>query len=1579
MWHDKKEYFRQSDGEFPGYRRGTGLIPRIVFLLFLFLALAVGESGQALSDGTVSLTPQERQWLSQHDGQVRIGITVIPPQIIRDNVGYQGLSIDYIRLMERKLGCRFKLVPFATWNEVIQAAKMRRIDTIFAAQKTPDRLAYLLFTEPYIELPNMIVVRKDRQGAYSLKEMKGWSVAVSEGSAVQEYLLKEFAYLDLRPVHDELTGLMKVSLGEVDAMVVEISRASYYIEKAGILNLRVAGNAGLLYQLRFAVRNDWPVLSGILDKGLSSITGEERREISRRWIIVGEKSIFATRAFRISLVAVAGGIALTVIVVVVWNRTLRRTVRQRTSQLQQELAERKRAEEELRRLTLFQRTILDNAAYGIISASPDGIVSSFNPAAERLLGYTADEVVGKQTPACWHDPEEMARRALRLSGELGETIPPGFEVFVARARSGPPDENEWTFIRKDGTRVPVLLSVTALRDESGRITGFVGLTYDLTERKQAEEALLEGEALLNTLLNAIPIPVFYKDRDGRYLGFNRAYETFFGATRDQLIGKTVFNISPRELAESYRAKDSELFESGGVQQYESQVKNTHGVLRDVIFNKAVYTDSQGTNIGLIGAILDITELKQAEEALRESEEKYRTIFQNSPLGIFRSSFEGRFLDVNPATAKILGYDSPEAVIREIYNIAEQIYVRTGDRQRIVSEQLGSADITHYVNRFRRKDGSEFIANLYLKTIHDTEGRPIYLQGIVEDITEHKRAERDIALMNFALNNVHEAAFLIDENAHFNYVNEYVCRALGYSRDELLGLGVPDVDPDFPAELWPSHWVDLKTQGSLTFEGRHRAKDGGIIPVEISANYFEYDGKGYNLALARGITGRKLAEEERLTHLRFFESMDRVNRAIQETNDLEQMMSDVLDVVLSIFGCDRAYLMHPCDPEAESWVIPMERTTPEYPGSKVLGVDLSKDAGVAGKLRLLLSSDGPVNMGPGTPYMLSGTTAEQFSISSMMAMAVYPKVGKPWEFGIHQCSYNRVWNPEEERLLKEIGRRLADALTSLLSHRDLLESEAKYRLIVDTAIEGICSLGPDTMITFVNARMAEMLGYAGPEVIGRPFTDFMFEEDAPDHLRKMENRRRGLSENYERRFRRKDGETVWTQASATPILDDEHRFKGSFAMFTDITERRRAETKVKEQLYFLQQLLDSMPIPVYYKDVDGVYLGCNAPFETLVGMPRSEIVRKTAYEVLPKERADIHHEADLALLRHPGIQTYEVGGIYKDGKHHDAIFNKATFVDADNRVAGIVGAQIDITERKQMEEELRRLNEELEQRVEARTNDLEAKRAELEESQGALMNIVEDLNEKSGELEQANSRLKELDRLKSMFIASMSHELRTPLNSVIGFSSVLLNEWVGPINAEQKENLAIILRSGKHLLNLINDVIDVSKIEAGKIESVQEEFDLHDLVYEAVSLVKEEFGEKGLDLRVAAAHQQMRTDRRRLLQCVLNLLSNAVKFTEQGGVTVETQIVQSPGTTPAAGVAEISVTDTGIGIREEDIGKMFQPFVRLSSPLQATVPGTGLGLYLTRKLAAEVLKGDILLTSEYGKGSRFTIRIPLVAP
>ena len=458
-------------------------------------------------------------------------------------------------------------------------------------------------------------------------------------------------------------------------------------------------------------------------------------------------------------------------------------------------------------------------------------------------------------------------------------------------------------------------------------------------------------------------------------------------------------------------------------------------------------------------------------------------------------------------------------------------------------------------------------------------------------------------------------------------------------------------------------------------------------------------------------------------------------------------------------------------------------------------------------------------------------------------------------------------------------------------------------------------------------------------------------------------------------------------------DEVARLGRSFNAMMGVIQAR--EDDLRRLTLFQRTILDNAAYAIVSVAPDGIISSFNPAAERLLGYTADEAVGKltpTCWhdpEEMARRALQLSEELDetvppgfdvfAARPRRNLVEENEWTFIRKDGTCVPVLLSVTALRDESGRITGFVGLTYDLTERKRAEENLFRLNTELEERVESRTHDLEVKRIELEESQGALINIVEDLNEKTEELEQANAKLKELDHLKSMFIASMSHELRTPLNSVIGFSSVMLNEWVGPVNAEQKENLSIILRSGKHLLNLINDVIDVSKIEAGKIESVPEEFDLHDIVFEAVSLIKKELEEKGLVLRVSSPSQMMSTDRRRLLQCLLNLLSNAVKFTDQGGVTVETRIVQVSGEKPEAGVAEISVTDTGIGIREEDIGKIFQPFVRLFSPLQPTVPGTGLGLYLTRKLTAEVLKGDIMLISEYGKGSRFTIKIPVGVP
>ena len=264
---------------------------------------------------------------------------------------------------------------------------------------------------------------------------------------------------------------------------------------------------------------------------------------------------------------------------------------------------------------------------------------------------------------------------------------------------------------------------------------------------------------------------------------------------------------------------------------------------------------------------------------------------------------------------------------------------------------------------------------------------------------------------------------------------------------------------------------------------------------------------------------------------------------------------------------------------------------------------------------------------------------------------------------------------------------------------------------------------------------------------------------------------------------------------------------------------------------------------------------------------------------------------------------------------------------------------DIYERKQLEEQLSFLNAELELRVRART----------------------------AELEQANIRLKELDRLKSLFIATTSHELRTPLNSIIGFISMTLQELSGGLNDEQKDNLSRAYGSALHLLSLVSDVIDIARIEAGKAEIFVEHVLLDRVVSEATGAVAPQLRSRGLTLEVEVpSGTALFTDRKRLLQCLINLLGNAVKFTEKGGVRVMARSTDD--------AVELSVSDTGIGIARQDLARLFEPFERLESRLRVKTGGTGLGLYLTRKLCTDILQGTISVQSKEREGTTFTLTV-----
>jgi PAS domain S-box-containing protein len=338
-------------------------------------------------------------------------------------------------------------------------------------------------------------------------------------------------------------------------------------------------------------------------------------------------------------------------------------------------------------------------------------------------------------------------------------------------------------------------------------------------------------------------------------------------------------------------------------------------------------------------------------------------------------------------------------------------------------------------------------------------------------------------------------------------------------------------------------------------------------------------------------------------------------------------------------------------------------------------------------------------------------------------------------------------------------------------------------------------------------------------------------------------------------------------------------------------------------------------------------------DEVVGMPLAAFNTPASGEAL-RER--------LELIDKVGHLAYDSMHVRKDGSTFPVSVDVTVVYDERGAVQFRIANIQDITERRAAEEELSRYREHLEELVEERT----------------------------AELRDVNERLREATEAKGRFLANMSHELRTPLNSVIGFTGMMLQGMTGELNAEQEKQLGMVYRAGKQLLRLVNEVLDLSKIEAGRMRPVPVDFDLGALVDDVAATVRPLADEKDLALRVVTddAGARLHTDRDKAAQILLNLLANAVKYTEAGEITLSARVT--------GGRALVTVTDTGVGVSPEDLGRIFDEFEQGGGPRRAG--GTGLGLAISRRLAG-LLGGTLDAASRPGHGSAFTLALPLTLP
>ncbi|UCG46159.1 MAG: PAS domain S-box protein [Phycisphaerales bacterium] len=262
--------------------------------------------------------------------------------------------------------------------------------------------------------------------------------------------------------------------------------------------------------------------------------------------------------------------------------------------------------------------------------------------------------------------------------------------------------------------------------------------------------------------------------------------------------------------------------------------------------------------GRVWSFRDVTERKKAEKALRRSEERFRGVFENTLVGLYRTTPDGRILMANPALVRMMGYPSFE----ELSQLNAEDSFSEGQKRSTFKDRIErDGQVMGMESAWRKRDGSTLFVRESARAIRDEHGETLYYEGTVEDVTERKRAEEMLRLMQFSIDHSSDAAFWMTPDARFVYVNEAACRSLNYSREQLLSMSVHDIDPDFPPEVWPEHWRQVKERGSFSLESHHRTRDGRMFPVEIAVNYVEFEGKEYNCAFARDISERKMVERK----------------------------------------------------------------------------------------------------------------------------------------------------------------------------------------------------------------------------------------------------------------------------------------------------------------------------------------------------------------------------------------------------------------------------------------------------------------------------------------------------------------------------------------------------------------------------------------------------------------------------------------------------------------------------------------------------------------------------------------------
>ncbi|MBL7120108.1 MAG: MEKHLA domain-containing protein [Dehalococcoidia bacterium] len=1168
---------------------------------------------------------------------------------------------------------------------------------------------------------------------------------------------------------------------------------------------------------------------------------------------------------------------------------------------------RKRAEQRVWESGERFRALIENASDAVAILNAEGIIVYESPSAERVLGYGPQDLVGKPMLDFVH-PDDVSNVAGIFASILNNPRTPMSTELRFRHK-----DDSWHWLEGVGNN---------LLDDP-QVQGVVANYRDITERKRAEQASRESEDRYRDLLENANDLIQSVSPDGHFLYVNRAWQEALGYNEEEIAGLSLVDIIHPDSQAHTTEAFQQLLSGGKAARVEAVLLAKDG--REIVVEGTANCKIvDGKPVHIRGILRDVTERKQAEEALRESEAKYAALVEQAVDGVIIVQ-DGVFKFANEGMAEIAGYTVEEMESMPFLDIVVS-ELRESVAQRFASRMAGEQLSTVYETKIRCKDGTVKEVEAHSRTIQ-YQGSPSNL-SIVRDVTERKRAERAVRESEERFRGLTESTsdwvWEVDVDGVYTYASPKVKDLLGYQPEEVIGKSPFDLMPPEEAKRIAEEFQAIMESHTpfARLENTNLDKDGRLVVLETSGvPFFDADGRlcGYR-GIDRDITERKRAEEalqkqmhdlgERVKELNCLYAISSSRLASKQDASLEEILEGVVGLI------------------PPAW---------QYPEITCARITLGDQ-----EFRT-------ENFSEAIWKQSSNIVVEGNPIGTV---EVYYLQEKP---GADEGPFLK----EERSLIEAIGERLGRITERKRAEEALRESEEKYRRLVGTLHEGVWVIDKDAYTTFVNPPMAEMLGYTPDEMGGKHLFSFMDERGVEIAKRDLERRQRGIPEQHDFEFIRKDGTRIYTILATGPIADDHGNYAGAVAGVLDITERKRLEGETLQRNRELAALHHILLSITQTLDLQEVLEEIVSQAGTALGSGYTSIVTVNEDGSLGIDSETFSDIPSLSIRARPEGVTRRIVASGQPIIIDD--------VDAEEGTTpAIVAAGIKSYAG-----------------VPIKTKDATIGVLFVHSSQpnafANRLNLLEDLaNQAAIAIENARlykeastvGALREADRLKTELLSNVSHELRTPLTSIKGYCTSMLHFYDRLSDEDRLDSLREINQASDKLTKLVENLLELSRLQAAGLDVEKEPTRVESVISAAVEHIREKAKGYHFVTRVAESLPMVKADPGRIRQVLDNLLSNAVKFSPEG-----TEI--SVSCEAKGQELMVSVRDCGKGMSREDLDKVFDRFYQVSPGLVQQGSGAGLGLAICKHIV-EAHGGRIWAESKPRKGSTFVFTLPLTA-